>query len=420
MKESTLATKIMIAVLCAGVLLYLGLYFLLGLHNDLATTVAYASTVDVGAQANGIIVRREQVLEQGGSYVDLTLGEGERAAAGDAVALVYSDASALRTTADIRTLRAEIDQLQYALDAGTQTADTARLDEQVRAAMTSLRALCAGGDLSGLSEAALTLRTVVFRRDYTYGDLGAAEQLSQLIADKQGQLKGLEQSLAQVSRTVRAPVSGVFSGETDGYETLITPDMLSALTAAQLQALLDGPVPAGSGAVGKLITESTWYLTLLLEPEQADGLTQGERYTVAFSRDYYGEVTMTLDRLDAGGDQVLAVFSTRDHLADTTLLRVQRVEVVVRRLTGVRIPTKALRVQTNTVTREDGSAYEENTYGVYTVVGSQAEWQSVRVLYTGDTYYLVEPADPAAAGRLRAGDTVILSGGELYDGKVVR
>lgn len=420
MKESTLATKIMIAVLCAGVLLYLGLYFLLGLHDDLATTVAYASTVDVGTQANGIIVRREQVLEQGGSYVDLALDEGERAAVGDTVALVYSDASALRTTADIRTLRAEIDQLQYALDAGTRTADTARLDEQVRAAMVSLRALSTGGDLSGLSEAALTLRTAVFRRDYTYGDLGAAEQLSQLIADRQAQLKGLEQSLAQVSRTVRAPVSGVFSGETDGYEALLTPDMLSTLTAAQLQTLLDSPAPAAGGAVGKLITESVWYLALLLEPEQAGGLTQGERYTVVFSRDYYGEVTMTLDRLDAGEDRVLAVFSTRDHLADTTLLRVQRVEVVVRRLTGVRIPTKALRVQTDTVTREDGSAYEENTYGVYTVVGSQAEWQSVRVLYTGDTYYLVEPVDPDAAGRLRAGDTVILSGGELYDGKVVR
>ena len=70
--------------------------------------------------------------------------------------------------------------------------------------------------------------------------------------------------------------------------------------------------------------------------------------------------------------------------------------------------------------REDGSTYEENTYGVYTVVGSQAEWQTVNVLYTGDTYYLVEAADRTATRRLRAGDTVILSSAGVYDGKVVR
>lgn len=420
MKESTLATKIMVAVLCVGVLLYLGLYFLLGMRDDLATTIAYSYSVDVGVEASGILVRDERLLESGGSYVDLVLDEGEKAAAGDTLARIYSDPSALDTVSAIRSLSAEIEQLQYALDTGTQTVDTSRLDGQVAASMISLRALCAKGDLSALEDAALELRTAVFRRDYTYGDLGAADQLSSLIADKQSQLTQLERTLSQVSRTVRAPAAGVFSGEPDGYESLITPAMLSTLTAEQLSALMARPAPARPDAVGKLITGSVWYLAALLPGGNELGLTEGRSYTVTFSRDYYGDVTMKLERIAVGEDATLVILSTRDHLADTTLLRVQSVDLTARRLEGIRVPSKALRVRTETVTREDGSTYEENTYGVYTVVGSQAEWQTVNVLYAGDTYYLVEAADLSATRRLRAGDTVILSAAGVYDGKVVR
>ena len=53
MKESTLATKIMIGVLCAGVLIYLGLYLLTGFQSGLTTTTAYTYSVNQGAEAVG-------------------------------------------------------------------------------------------------------------------------------------------------------------------------------------------------------------------------------------------------------------------------------------------------------------------------------------------------------------------------------
>ena len=89
MKESTLATKVMIGILCVGVLLYLALYFLLGFRNEVATTVAYDYTVDVGTDATAIIVREETVLPNSGTYVDQVLTEGEKTAAKATVALIY-------------------------------------------------------------------------------------------------------------------------------------------------------------------------------------------------------------------------------------------------------------------------------------------------------------------------------------------
>lgn len=420
MKESTLATKIMIAVLCAGVLLYLGLYFLLGFREEIATTLAYDYAVDVGAEAAAIIVREETVLSSSGSYVDQVLSEGERAAAGETVALICSDPTALDTRRAIRTLSAEIEQLEYALSTGTQAVDSSRLDAQVISSIVSLRALASGGDLSTLEDAAFNLRTAVFQRDYTYGDLGAAAQIEQLIEEKQSRLTALTRSLNQVAQAVRAPASGVFSGEADGYEALITPDMLDSLTIADLSRLLEADPPDRPRAVGKLITDSTWYLAALLEGENHLSLTQGRTYTVSFSHDYYGSIPMKLERVETDGSHTLAIFSSRSQLADTTLLRVQTVDLVVSQLEGIRIPRKALRVQTKDVTGENGVTTQQNVYGVYTVVGAQAEWQEVNVLYTGDTFYLVEPADKRSSTRLRAGDTVILTSSGMYDGKVVR
>lgn len=418
-KESTLATKVMIAVLCLGVAVYLSVYFAQGWRDDVVTTRAYIYSLDVGQKAQGILVREETPLIGGGGYVDQILPEGAKAAAWDPVALVYSDPSALTTRQSIRSLEAEIQQLQYAYDDRAQNTDAARLDAQVINSIVALRSLAAKGDLSGLDDSALNLRSMVFKRDYTYGDTAAAGQLAQLISDKQAQLAELNRSLDQVSTTVYAPVSGVYSAGVDGWEGAATPAMLDALTADGLDALLEETHSPDPGAVGKLVTGSTWYYAALLDGTDT-GLQKGRSYTLSFTGDYYGQVRMTLDRVSLEGDRTLAVFSCRSNLADTAMLRIQTVDVVTQTLEGIRVPRKALRVSTEDVEGEDGSVSQVNRYYVYTVVSSQAEQQEVEVLYTADTYYLVRPVNQTSAGRLRAGDQVILNSSGVYDGKVVR
>lgn len=420
MRESTLATKVMIAILCLGVSVYLAVYFFRGWDEPLVTTRAYAYTQDVGMEASGILVRDETILpDAGGSYVDHILGEGEKAAAGQAAALLYTDSAALTTRQAIRTLTAEIEQLQYALDDRTQTGDASRLDGQVLDSITALRSLTAQGDLSTLDDCALNLRTMVFKRDFAYGDGSAAGQLSQLIQSKQEQLAQLNASLNQVAQVVYTPASGVFSGTVDGWEGLISPRQLDGLTAQSLSDLLSqAPAPV-SGPVGKLITGSTWYFAALL-PGTDTGLQSGKTYSLTFSGDYYGQIPMELERVSLEGEQTLAIFSCRTHLSDTTLLRVQTVDVVIHHLEGIRIPRKALRVETVEEEQEDGSSRTVNRYKVYTVERSQSWGREVDILYTDENFYLVRPVDPSAAKRLRAGDEVILNSSDIYDGKVVR
>ena len=129
---------------------------------------------------------------------------------------------------------------------------------------------------------------------------------------------------------------------------------------------------------------------------------------------------MTLEQVVPGETQTLAIFSADSFLADTTLLRTQTVDVVTDTVEGIRIPRRALRVETEQVEQEDGSVTQENTYVVYSVVGQQAKRQVVEVVYSGDAFYLVQPADGQSNTRLRSGDEIILNTSGIYDGKVVR
>ncbi len=425
MKESKIAPKVLVAVIFLAVVAYLVLSLVQGLHEEVVTANAYNYTQDVGVEARGIIIRSEQPLTGDGGYLDMILAEGEKAAVGDPVALLYSDPSALTTRQNINSLTDEIEQLQFVLDSLNQgSQDAGAMDQQILQYVTQLRSLTASGDLSALEDTATDLRAAVFRRAYTFEDSSAADQLRALIASKQSQLAGLSSSLGQVSRTVYAPVSGVYSGQTDGWEMVVSPAILDSLTPESLDELLreqHSPTPMSAG---KLIMSSTWYFAALLPPNDRE-LNVGSTYSISFSDGTYQRVDMKLQRVEFGDKNTLAIFATDADLATTTLMRVQTVDVIAEQLTGVRIPRKALRIITEveeTTDPETGatSSKEVNHYGVYCVISAQAEWKEVHILYTDDTYYLVRPVDATARNRLRSGDVVILSGSDLYDGKVVR
>ena len=153
----------------------------------------------------------------------------------------------------------------------------------------------------------------------------------------------------------------------------------------------------------------------------AERLIEGRSVTVRFSRDWSGEVDMTVERIgDTENGRSAVVFSTDKFLSDTTLLRRQTVELVFDSITGIRVPKQALRVDQQTVTDEEtGEESQTSVPGVYTLVGEQAEFKPVTVLYEGDSFVLVEPADSNRKS-LRAGDVVIVASDQLYDGMVIQ
>ena len=426
MKQGSAVIRTITLLLLAAVLLYLGVSAWNSLQEPFSTFLSYTWSVDDTVECTGYVVREETVLTGGAGLVDLLPNEGEKVAKGETVAMIYQSEAGLDRRQSLQALLLEREQLQYALQHLDGGEDSAQLSQQVVESITNLRASLAAGDLGQLEEQAMSLRFLVYRRELTYDNADAASTLAESIQSVDQQLSALRSQAAQDTAVVSAQVSGVFSGQADGYEDLLRPEMLEELTLSDLRAVSAQRPQAVPGAVGKLITSSRWYFVCPLSQEDAARLTQGRTVTVRFSLDWAGEVDMTVERIgDSENGQCLTVLSTDRYLSDTTLLREQTVELVFDTVSGIRVPKGAIRVGEQTRTDPDtGEETQVNVTCVYALVGSQAELKPVEVLVQRDDYCLVEGVPSQSAGEarkiLRAGDEIIVAAEDLFDGKVVR
>lgn len=425
MKQGTVITRIMIVLMFFMVCAYLLFSVLRSLDDRTYTVTTYAHTVDDAVEATGLLIRAETVVTgQTAAIVDVLPDQGEKVRAGAAVAYLYQDESALDRRRQLRTLTLEQEQLKYALQ-GQDGTDASRLDQSIVDAMVGLRTSAAYGDLTSLEEQSLSFKSLVIRHGYA-SDAGV-DELSAAITALDAQIQALQSASALDTTTVYAPCSGTFSAMADGYESTLYPDMLETLTAASLKQLMAQDPTAPAGAVGKLITNSKWYLATTVSPEVAERLVVGRSVTVRFSRDWSGEVSMKIERVDEAADGAcLVILSSTRNLADTSMLRKQTVDIVFNSLDGIRVPKKAVRTENREVTDpETGKTTTKQVIGVYVLTAAQAEFKAVEILADDGDYYLVQavlpdvPTDNQLKTAFRAGDQVIVSSDELYDGKVM-
>lgn len=425
MNNKSLGSRLLMGAVTLGVLGYFAVQALLYIGDPLATTLAYTYEVEEGADLTGYVVRQEQVLsDDAGGLLRLQRGEGERVRKGGTVAAVYADQASLDRQTEIESLRTRIEQLTYAQEAALGSEASLKLDGQIMQAILDYRGSLTADKLYEAEQRGSELRALVLKRDYTYSDTGdLAEQITQL----QSQLQSLQAQAAGTVRRITAPVSGLYSAVVDGYETVLTPDSLSELTPSALTAIRADT--AVSSQVGKLVLGRDWYYAAVLD---ADAARELEEWTgelrLRFSKGLERDLPVTVESLGPEeNSRVVIVFRGTTYLSELTLLRQQSAEVIRQTTTGIRVPKEALRVREQTVTDEDGNESVVSETGVYCMVGMKARFKPVDVLYSGDDFALVrstldtaeEVSETQEQIRLRAGDEVIITAYDLYDGKVI-
>ena len=425
MKNNSLGMKILMAVVTLGLLAYFGLQGYLYFSDPLTTTLAYTYQVEESVSLSGYVVRQEQVLEDdGGGLLRLRREEGERVSRGGAVASVYADQSSLDRQAEISTLESRVEQLQYAQDAAGSSEVSMKLDAQILQNILEYRQCLTADRMAKAETYGSQLRALVLKRDYTYSE---NEDLSGQIEALQAQIKELKTQAAGSVRTVTAPVSGLYSAVVDGYETVLTPESLSDMTPSQLSAVrADSTVSSG---VGKLILGDSWYYAASMSAADAEELQEasdalkkaGKSLTLRFAKSVERDLPVTVSRIGPEENgRCVVVFEGKTYLSRLTLLRQQSAQVVWDSTEGIRVPKEALRMEKVTVNSEGQRVTEEAT-GVYCVVGMEARFKPVEVVYNGSSFLLVRSAAPEDREnlRLRPGDEVIITANGLYDGKVV-
>ena len=427
MKNNSLGTKVLMAALTLALVAYFGIQAVRYFSDPLTTTLAYNYRVEESEHLSGFVVREEVLLpEENSGLLQIRREEGERVSSGGTVAAVYTDQAALNRQTEIEALELQIEQIQYAKEAAKGEDVVQKLDVQIRRNLRDYRAAVAAERFRDVEKQASSLRSQVLKRDYSGANAG---ELDERISELQGQVKALQAQGAGAARRITTQESGLFSAVVDGYESVLTPAGLSTMLPSDLTGVkaADGM----SSRVGKLVQGKAWYYAAVVPEETALNLQKagrtleqrGESLLLRFAKGVERDLPVTVASVgEAENGKVVLVLKGETYLSQMTLLREQSAQVIYRTVEGIRVPKEALRIVNQTETKEDGTEKEVQVTGVYSVVGLEAGFKPVKVLHTAENFLLVEgtPAADREAQRLRAGEEIIVTARNLYDGKVVR
>lgn len=203
---------------------------------------------------------------------------------------------------------------------------------------------------------------------------------------------------------ISCPCSAVFFEAFDGFEYL-TPDKLKNLTVSSLNDILVRTPENTGGVCGRLVCSGSWYFAALCP--DTDRLSADMSCSVIFDgqeRSVPGRIA----GISAPQDGKRAVL-LRLTDGDSELLSLRRckAQIIFSRYTGLRLPEAAV--------KQD----EEGNYFVYTVTASVVEQKTVDIIYREPDGEWCLAASEASADALREGNTVITSGKDIYEGKVL-
>lgn len=399
--RSTPIFKILSLAVLVAVVTLLGIEGYRYFHRSVSVSVAYTGQVTDSLSVTGWVVRQETPLPDTSGTLLRQVQEGEKVHAGQTVAMAYASKSALEVVSQLEDTELKLQQLQFARSSFLDSDAALKVDSDISDSILRLHIATADGDYATATQEMSAMKTAVLKRSYSYESL---EQIDQAIAQTRSDISSLQNQLSGAT-SVKTNVAGVYSGSTDGSEEALTPDFLTDVTPARLDALSTG---SAVKSAGKIITDNTWYFAANIPAQQARELQVGQEITLRLSKGLQQDTPAYVQSISAEEDgQVAVVLSCTRYISQVTLLRHQQGEILLREYKGIRVPSAALRMD------------EEGSLQLFCRLGAYVYSKPVDLVYRGDGFCLVRSAQGAADERiLRQGDLVISTARALTDGMI--
>lgn len=464
-------TKLVAAVLAVALVFYFGYHLFATFSTGISTSEVYVVNGVASCAAKGIIVRDESVLKTSAQgYLHSDFKDGDRVSKGETVCRVYAaDMSA--DSAELERLDREITLLKNSIGTGVTAAGMLESYRDASDTYASFMSDLSAGDAGAASEYSDSFRQTLNRLKYF--SEGGDSLTSRLLA-LQSRRDSLAASFSKSVAGVKTQTAGYYYSVADGYENVMTEASLTGFSEEVFKGLKNAVPEDVSGSAGKIAPSSKWYLALESEGYLLENIELGDSVELTFTDCGGKKLSMTVESTVRTSDGILLLLSSGKEIPSPECGRFRTVEVKASEYSGYRIPTVALhsyRGMTGVFTlhgkyvafRRVNIIYEDTGYCVvsdysefsadeptvcrvlpYSVRGvidnnsAMREFAHDNGLYSraryvdkGDTAYAVTmlrkySGVPVEYGRdfeyfyyLNRLETLIISGNDLYDGKVV-
>ena len=395
--------------------------------NELETEIAVHYNYSESISANAVIVREETLINNsvanGVEYY--MVNDGDKVALCTVVAKIFANENDALCYNKIQEINQKISVLESLNTPYDNISTDSAVDSQIYLNINSLLKSVNNGNFKDRDTAAQSLIYSINQRQKIIGT----------VTDFNAQIQELQEEKASYSSSgssyiaeIRAPKSGYFVAEVDGYENVFDYDNVENLTVEDLSKSFV-PAPVSDSSVGKIVSGLDWYIVCKLTADEALSLSHSESYpSIVFSSASEEPVPVDLVALNQASkkDDAVAVFSCNYMNSSLSCLRNEPVQIIINNFEGVRLSKSALHDDYVDLLDEDGEPTGEKArvQGVYILHGSELLFREVSVIFAGSDFVIVDINPDSAI--LKSGETIIINdevvikGDDLYDGKIIK
>ena len=432
MDKPTVLKRVIMTLLTVLVIVYVIYVICRASFTQVKTMTAKESVAYNAITADAFVIHDEALVRYDGEgIISYKVGDGEKVSINEAVAGVYDSVASAGTKQAAERLKGKINaltMLQTNADAITRTPD--ELDNEIIGSLIKANTGINTGDLSSARNSADDILYAINERQLV---TGKSKDYNDKINEMKQEYKDISAKLSEgkMNKEIKAPCTGYFVSEADGYENLIRTDKLEELMPADIteDKLVPGDIP--DNVIGKTVSGVYWYIACPVSAEDALRIKNAGSIKLDIpivSSEKIKVELYSLNQPTRTSDAVVVLRGTFMN-PEMAALRKAKVSIILNTYDGIRIPKSAIheREATRVVEDENGDEHEETKIlsGCYVKIGNEVTFRQVIPVYSDEDYIISavnvtkDRMFSEKVGVVKIYDEIITEGANLYDGKII-
>jgi len=366
---------------------------------------------------SAVIIRDERLLEPSAisGRCIAEIAEGERTAAYSRIAMVVNDVSD-KLLQELEEVNAKIvkARMEQAEKADFFSEDLKKLDDEIALQIRNMILYCNTGNFKEMARYRANIGKIVEKKAEIVGENSTDGYISSLLNQK----KDIQKKINTNTVEIRSNMSGIVSYIIDGYESVLTPEIIESLNPETIENIIGqdnetqpqtNKVQTGSPPA-KIIKGTDIYIAAVVPAEIAAEYEKGDRVSLRVN-DIGLETTGYIASINASGDDKSAVVVIQMSRGVDVLSTYRVIDVDIIRSTqeGLKVPLKSLMDISG-----DGT-----TAKIMLVKYNVAVARTVNILCKDEEYAIIDTPKEGYKKSVNLYDTYIINPQNVEEGEII-
>ncbi len=392
-------------------IVYMGVNLMIHSGGSMTTYMAREGEMSESFMVDGYIFKDQTVINATTSgYIECVLGESGRVNKGGIVAYIYENEVPIQEKNRIKEIDEKIKDLkENDRSMSASENDSVRLEQDISKVVFEIPTFVRDADIAALNSARKNLDSIVNARGKISG---TGKSNSKLIAELTAEKAALESKYDMSKAVIKTDVAGSFTARVDGLEAVLDDEKIESITQGYLKDIKlsksekseDTFVESGN-PIGKIVDTYTWYMAAVIDKDIADTLSVGDSIRLKFLDSSDNIINGSIYKItDEDDKKAVLIVKSSGYVDNLYSISFAKIDVIRKVHEGMKVPSKSVRVK-------DGKK------GVYIVSGDKIKFRDAQVYYMDDEWAIISQEEKNG---IKLYDDVVVSGSNIYEGKVVR